>query len=124
MSHKAARIGITGLVLVLAFGGLLYSTLSEGTEYYKHVDEVLASPQEWQGKRLQVHGYAKNVSRKPNKLEYRFDQGTRAASGPGYRHGQRIRADDKRCQQQVVPEWGHVVSLSRRRPWRCWVCRS
>ncbi|MBM3819437.1 MAG: cytochrome c maturation protein CcmE [Acidimicrobiia bacterium] len=73
MSHKAARIGITGLVLVLAFVGLMYSTLSEGTEYYKHVDEVLASPAEWQGKRLQVHGFAKDVRQKPGTLEYRFD---------------------------------------------------
>jgi cytochrome c-type biogenesis protein CcmE len=73
MSHKAARIGITGLVLALAFGGLMYSTLSEGTEYYKHVDEVLASPQDWQGKRLQVHGFAKDVRQKPGTLEYRFD---------------------------------------------------
>ena len=73
MSHKAARIGVTGLVLVLAFGGLMYSTLSEGTEYYKHVDEVLANPQEWHGKRLQVHGFAKNVARKASSLEWRFD---------------------------------------------------
>jgi cytochrome c-type biogenesis protein CcmE len=73
MSHKAARIGITGLVLALAFGGLMYSTLSEGTEYYKHVDEVLANPQDWQGKRLQVHGFAKDVRQKPGTLEYRFD---------------------------------------------------
>ena len=58
---------------MLAFGGLLYSTLSEGTEYYKHVDEVLSSPQEWQGKRLQVHGFAKDVRQKPGTLEYRFD---------------------------------------------------
>jgi cytochrome c-type biogenesis protein CcmE len=73
MSHKTAKIGLTGVVLVLAFGGLLYSTLSEGTEYYKHVDEVLASPEAWQGKRLQLHGFAKNVGRKPGSLEYRFD---------------------------------------------------
>ena len=73
MSHKAAKIGLTGLVLTLAFGGLLYSTLSEGTEYYKHVDEVLSSPQDWQGKRLQVHGFAKDVRQKPGTLEYRFD---------------------------------------------------
>jgi cytochrome c-type biogenesis protein CcmE len=73
MSHKAARIGVTGLVLALAFGGLMYSTLSEGTEYYKHVDEVLANPQDWQGKRLQVHGFAKDVRQKPGTLEYRFD---------------------------------------------------
>ena len=73
MSHKAAKIGLTSLVLVVAFGGLLYSTLSEGTEYYKHVDEVLANPQQWQGKRLQVHGFAKDVRQKPGTLQYRFD---------------------------------------------------
>jgi cytochrome c-type biogenesis protein CcmE len=74
MSHKAAKLGITGLVLVLTFGGLLYSTLSEGTEYYKHVDEVVANPQAWQGKRLQLHGYVQGTpGRKPDTLEYRFD---------------------------------------------------
>ena len=73
MSHKAAKIGLTSLVLVLAFGGLLYSTLSEGTEYYKHVDEVLASPGQWEGKNLQVHGFAKDVRQNPGTLEYRFD---------------------------------------------------
>ena len=73
MSHKAAKIGLTSLVLALAFGGLLYSTLSEGTEYYKHVDEVLASPQQWEGKNLQVHGFAKDVRQKPGTLEYRFN---------------------------------------------------
>ena len=74
MSHnKAAKVGLTSLVLVLAFGGLLYSTLSEGTEYYKHVDEVMANPEAWQGKRLQVHGFAKDVRQKRGTLEYRFD---------------------------------------------------
>ena len=73
MSHKAARLGVTSLVLVLAFGGLLYSTLSEGTEYYKHVDEVMASPADWEGKRLQVHGFATNIGRKADTLDYRFD---------------------------------------------------
>jgi cytochrome c-type biogenesis protein CcmE len=75
MSHKAAKIGLTSLVLTLAFGGLLYSTLSEGTEYYKHVDEVMASPQQWQGKNLQVHGYvvAKSIGRKRDSLDWQFD---------------------------------------------------
>ena len=44
MSHKAAKIGLTSLVLALAFGGLLYTTLGESTEYDKHVDEVMAQP--------------------------------------------------------------------------------
>jgi len=75
MSHKAAKLGITGVVLALAFGGLMYSTLSEGTEYYKHVDEVMNNPQEWQGKRLQLHGFVVDgsIGRKANSLEYRFD---------------------------------------------------
>ncbi|MBI4262765.1 MAG: cytochrome c maturation protein CcmE [Acidobacteria bacterium] len=73
MSHKAAKIGLTGLVLVVAFGGLLYSTLSEGTEYYKHVDEVMANPEQWQGKRLQVHGFAKDVRRRADSLDWRFE---------------------------------------------------
>ena len=73
MSHKAVRIGLTGLVLAVAFGALLYSTLGESAQYYKHVDEVTAQPAEWYGKALQVHGFAKNVTRRRDSLEYRFD---------------------------------------------------
>lgn len=74
MKHKAVKIGLTGLVLSLAFVGLLYSTLAEGTEYYKHVDEVMQQPADWYGKKLQLHGYivpnSVFVNRKT--LEYRF----------------------------------------------------
>ena len=74
MKHKAVKIGLTSLVLVLALGGLLYSTLSEGTEYYKHVDEVMANPGAWQGKNLQLHGFVvkDSILRKRDSLEYRF----------------------------------------------------
>ena len=74
MSQKAKKIGLTCAVLVMAFGGLLYSTLSEGTEYYKHVDEVMASPASWYGKNLQLHGFVQGEpARKRDSLEYRFD---------------------------------------------------
>jgi cytochrome c-type biogenesis protein CcmE len=73
MNHKAAKIGLTGLVLATAFGVLLYSTLGESAQYYKHVDEVMVQPDAWYGKPLQIHGYAKNVSRKRDSLEYRFE---------------------------------------------------
>lgn len=75
MKHKAVKIGLTSAVLVMAFGGLLYSTLSEGTEYYKHVDEVMGQPADWYGKKLQLHGYVVPNSILVNKrtLEYRFD---------------------------------------------------
>ena len=73
MSKKAARIGGTSLVLVMAFAGLLYSTMGESLEYYKRVDEVMVNPQEWRGKALQLHGYAKDVSRKRDSLDYQFN---------------------------------------------------
>ena len=72
MKHKAIKIGVTSLVLLLSFGGLLWSTLSEDTQYYKHVDEVMAAPAQWEGKRLQMHGFAKSVLQKPGTLEYAF----------------------------------------------------
>ena len=72
MKHKAVKVGLTSLVLVLAFGGLMLTTLGEATEYYKHVDEVMVQPEQWYGKKLQLHGFAKEVSRKPSSLEYRF----------------------------------------------------
>ena len=74
MTGKALRIGITAVVLLLALTGLLYSTLREGTEYYKHVDEVMANPAAWQGKRLQLHGFVvrDSIYRKRDSLEYRF----------------------------------------------------
>jgi cytochrome c-type biogenesis protein CcmE len=74
MSAKAARIGVTSVVLLGAFVGLLWTTLSEGTEYYKHVDEVMVSPEAWYGKKLQLHGHVVDGSilRKRDSLDYRF----------------------------------------------------
>jgi cytochrome c-type biogenesis protein CcmE len=72
MSSKAVKIAATCVVLVAALGGLLYTTLSEGTEYYMHVDEVMTDPAAWQGKRLQLHGYVNDLRQRPNTLDYRF----------------------------------------------------
>ena len=74
MSARTIKIGATAGVLVAALGGLMYTTLSEGTEYYKHVDEVMANPAEWQGKRMSLHGYVvdKSILGKPGTLEYLF----------------------------------------------------
>ena len=57
MTHRNIKIAITTVVLVGAFGGLLWSSLREGTEYYKHVDEVMGNIGQLRGKHLQVHGY-------------------------------------------------------------------
>ena len=87
MKHKAVKIGLTSSVLIMAFVGLLYSTLAEGTEYYLHVDEVMAEPSKWYGKKLQLHGYAQAVGRKPNSLDYRFSVESNGAKVTAYYRG-------------------------------------
>ena len=74
MKAKTIKIGATAAVLVAALSGLMYTTLSEGTEYYKHVDEVMADPTAWHGKRMSLHGHVvdKSIFAKPNTLEIRF----------------------------------------------------
>src|SRR5215510_2474483 len=75
MSHKAAKIGATSSIRVAAFGMLLYSTLGESMQYYKYVDEVMAQPAAWEGKKLQVHGNVvpKSIGRKRDTRDYVFD---------------------------------------------------
>ena len=74
MPAKTVKMLVTTVVLTAAFVGLLWGTLAEGTEYYMHVDEVMAEPDAWYGKKLQVHGFVVEGSRrrKPDTLEYRF----------------------------------------------------
>jgi cytochrome c-type biogenesis protein CcmE len=75
MSHKAAKIGATTVVLLTAFGILMYTTLGESMQYYKYVDEVMAQPSNWEGKNLQVHGnvVAGSIGRKRDSLDWQFD---------------------------------------------------
>ena len=74
MKTKALKIVATAVVLIGALGGLMYTSLQEGTEYYKHVDEVMSDPAAWHGKKLQLHGYVvdKSIMRRPDTLDYIF----------------------------------------------------
>ena len=73
MKNKALKIALTCVVLAAALGGLMYTTLAEGAEYYKHVDEVVQDPAAWQGKRLQLHGFVADLRQRPNTLDYKFN---------------------------------------------------
>lgn len=73
MTAKPVRIIATVAVLALALTGLLFATLREDTQYYKHVNEVMGDPGAWHGKPLQLHGYVGGIERKRNSLEYRFN---------------------------------------------------
>jgi cytochrome c-type biogenesis protein CcmE len=74
MTHRNIKIAVTSIVLVAAFSGLLWSSLRDGTEYYKHVDEVMTSPHAWEGKRLQLHGFVVpgSILVRRDSLEYKF----------------------------------------------------
>jgi cytochrome c-type biogenesis protein CcmE len=67
-------MGATVAVLASAFAALMWSTLREGTEFFKHVDEVMVNRQQWEGKNLQLHGYVVpgSILVKPSTLEYKF----------------------------------------------------
>ena len=73
MKTKALKIALTALVLTAALGGLMYTTLAEGTEYYMHVDEVMQDREAWKGKRLQLHGFVADLRQRPNTLDYKFN---------------------------------------------------
>ena len=74
MKLKPVLLVLSVLVVGGAFGGLFYSSLAEGTEYYKHVEEVMHQPEEWYGKRLQLHGFVvkDSILRRRESLDYRF----------------------------------------------------
>jgi cytochrome c-type biogenesis protein CcmE len=72
-SKKAARVGISALVLVSALGLLFFITVRDGAQYYKHVDEVTQNPQIWYGKGMQLHGFAQSIQVRRNSLDYQFD---------------------------------------------------
>ncbi len=72
MSPKTIKIAVTCLVLAGALGGLMYTTLAEGTEYYIHVDEVMRDQSAWRNKKLQLHGFVADLRQRPDSLDYKF----------------------------------------------------
>jgi cytochrome c-type biogenesis protein CcmE len=81
MNQKVIRIAVTALVLAGAFGGLLWFSMRSDTEYYKHVDEVMASPHRWEGKKLQMHGFVMGTPlRGRDTLDYHFTVGNKGVT--------------------------------------------
>jgi cytochrome c-type biogenesis protein CcmE len=76
----AWKIVLSVVVVTGAIGFLLSRSMKEGAEYYKHVDEVMATPDTLRAKRLQVHGNVVNNSIEQVKgtLQYRFKIESRA----------------------------------------------
>jgi cytochrome c-type biogenesis protein CcmE len=73
MSRKAARAVISALILIGVFSVVLYATMRNSAQPYKHVDEVAANPQAWYGRSMQLHGFAESIQVRPSTLDYRFE---------------------------------------------------
>jgi cytochrome c-type biogenesis protein CcmE len=81
MSRQNRKI-ISGIVtLGVLVGGVIYlfaSSAGEAFEYYKHVDEIMASPAQWEHKHVQMHGFvvpnsiAKRLDKDHQQVEYKF----------------------------------------------------
>ena len=74
MTQRSIKIALTLVVLASAFGFMMWTTLRDGAEYFKHVDEVVAQRGQLEGKKVQLHGYVipGSILNNPNTLEYRF----------------------------------------------------
>jgi cytochrome c-type biogenesis protein CcmE len=110
MNQKLLRVGLTVAVLAAAFGGLMWYSLQQGTSYYKHVEEVMASPQDWQGKALQLHGFVVpgSITRGvDDKLEWRFRVQSKGSMVDAAYRG--IMPDTFKDEAEVVLK-GHLTS--------------
>jgi cytochrome c-type biogenesis protein CcmE len=74
MTQRSIKIALTVAVLASAFGFMMWTTLRDGAEYFKHVDEVVAQRSQLEGKKVQLHGYVipGSIVTNPKTLEYRF----------------------------------------------------
>lgn len=73
MSRKAVRILISCVVIFGSLGFLIAMTAQQGAAYYLQVDEVMANPQQWYGKPLQVHGFVDGeILKARDSLNYQF----------------------------------------------------
>lgn len=78
--RTAWKILLTVVVSAVAVSGVLWASLGQGAEYYKHVDEARASQDRLAGKRLRVHGHVVNgtLAHQAGTLDYHFDLESKA----------------------------------------------
>jgi cytochrome c-type biogenesis protein CcmE len=71
-----------GVASVVVFGGalvlVLSTTAADAFQYYKHVDEVTPALAQWEGKSLQLHGFAlpgsikTRINKDTHRREFKF----------------------------------------------------
>ena len=80
----AVKIVVSVVVVAGAVSFLLLSSMKQGAEYYKHVDEVTSNIDAWRGKRLQIHGNVVegSIEQAKGTLQYRFKIESRPPRAP------------------------------------------
>lgn len=78
--RTAWKILATVVVAGSAVSGLLWASMGEGAEYYKHVDEARSEQSHLMGKRLRVHGNVVQGSlvHQAGTLDYHFQVESKA----------------------------------------------
>ena len=76
--RTAWKIVLSVVVVVGAVSGMLYASMKEEIQLWKSPDEVLASPQMFQGKKLNVGGRVLSLEGDRKTLDYRFEIESRA----------------------------------------------
>lgn len=73
-AKKATRVVISAAVVFSAMFLLFYLTLSSQSQYFKNVDEISATPDQWYGRSMQLHGFvvANSIHNRPGTLDYWF----------------------------------------------------
>jgi len=71
---RTVRVLVSAAVILGAVSLMFFLTVSQDAQYYKHVDEVMVSPQQWYGKNMQLHGFVVDGSiyKRPGTLDYVF----------------------------------------------------
>jgi cytochrome c-type biogenesis protein CcmE len=74
MPTKRLRAVVSVFVVGGALSLLLFSTMAESADYYKHVDEVMSNPAEWYDKAMNLHGFVVDgsIQKRQSSLDYRF----------------------------------------------------
>ena len=73
MPTKRLRAVVSVLIVGGALSLLLFTTMAESADYYKHVDEVMSTPEQWYGKPMNLHGFVVDGSiQKRGSFDYRF----------------------------------------------------
>lgn len=71
--HRMFKVVVTIAVFAGGAGMLLYSSLGDA-EYYHHVDELMESPESWEGKNLRVHGFVEPGSLQEDVVDQRMER--------------------------------------------------